>query len=450
MGDRVLTSVFSDGTLQIQKLEALTGECSDATACALPMSRPTRNGWGVNLVPGETGATWAVDKYGDILIDGVPLVFDLTQPPIIVDAPGAQPQDDGAQDDAAMILAGIDHDSATHAVWKVSARGAISEPGLLNLDTGDPNTGVVLTSAEGEDKGDDDEAQDMTLTIATVIIDFGAEGDSGSGNKEGAGTFTVTASQLAAAIGAADPVSFATDGPEFDISAAASQTVILPPARTVVPDFANQEGNDSANALTDLTAERAAQPLVLVYTDGGLQVRTGDGDPPLDVLIDAEPVSHENPIFVAGGTAPQTNVLGDSSRQAGPHFTTFNGIRYDHYAMGTHSRSSSDESGSSSSFGVSVVQAAFPAEIAGDEVLILDSGDFNGDGLEDLVVTSKGSSGSTVVFGDGMGGFLPTVMPVSGGPTIVWPSGANASVSGNGKGTRKAAHIRQQQHIELL
>jgi hypothetical protein len=446
-GDCAFTVVGADGSVQLVKADALRSTCTDAEACALPITESTNDGWRVNIVPGDSQTTWAVDKYGDILIDGVPLVFDLTAPPIIFDAPGAT-----AQNDAAMILAGIDHESATHAVWTVDTTGKLSQPGLLDLDTGDPSTGVVLTAAAGEDKGDDEQARDMTLTIATVIIDFGDDG-SDSSNERGAGTFSVTTGQLAAAIGTADPVSFTTGGPEFDISASATQTAVLAPAGAIVPEFSYQGGSDRANALIELSAEQAARPLVLIYTNEGLKMRSsGDGDPPLDVLLDQnEPVSNDNPLYVEGDTVPETTIAGDSSRQNGPHFRTFNGLRYDHYSIGTHSNSSSDESGSSSSFGVSVVQAAFPSELAGEDVLILDSGDLNADGLDDLVVTTRGASGSTVVFSNGMGGFLPGVMTLSGGPTVEWPSGANASTSGNGKGTSKSASIALQNiHLELL
>ncbi|MGM0556731.1 MAG: hypothetical protein ACQEVA_10175 [Myxococcota bacterium] len=458
--DRALTGLNRDGTLQLVKADALRSACTDAAACAMPISQSTNNGWRVNLVPGETGATWAVDKYGDILIDGVPLVFDLTQPPIIVDAPGAT-----AQDDAAMILAGIDHDSATHAVWQVSTRGTISEAGLLNLDTGNPDTGVVLTAAEGEDKGDDDEAQDMTLTIATVIIDFGADGDAGSdsGNKKAAGTFTVTASQLAASIGAADPVSFATEGPEFDVSQTTQGAVIAAPATAAPLALPGEDAH--AEVLAELTPAQASRPLVFTYTDEGLFLRSGGDDgEPLDVLLEAEPVGGENPVFVdtAGGFPSVAQGDASGAGNGSGKSTVFTGkikrIMIKKKRIGgnpNRSSDGSDEGGSAEqgevTYQVVREELAMPAELARRELALMDQGDFNGDGLEDVVVAPTDGSGSTVLFSDGMGGLLPSVMPISGGPTIVWPSGATASTSSNGKGTtRAAALIRSNIHLELL
>jgi hypothetical protein len=316
----------------------------------------------------------------------------------------------------------------------------------------------VLTAAEGEDKGDDEEAQDMTLTIATVIIDFGADGDEGdTDNKQGAGTFTVTTSELAAAIGADTPLSFATEGRAFDISETTSEVVLVGPA-TFAPPISNDRAE--VEVVTSLTAAQADRPVEFAYTESGLVLRITDGEgEPLETLLEAEPVGNDDPIFIGGSSGGNNGANAGQQKKKKGWLKRARQQRDAAKALPRRRTSStesdsedSNEQSSQPTYEIVFEKADLPAVIADEDVIVLGVADFNGDGLPDVVLRSDQHLGSTVVFDDGRGGYLQDVLRLSGGPTIVWPPGANASVSGNGKGTRKAtAHVAKNSNtFELL
>lgn len=447
-GDVALRTVLADGTMRLNKLSDLSTTCTNPGDCSLPITDFTPDGWRLNLAPGTTSPTWSVATAGngDILIDGVPLCCEgpawegeggevdlsLTSPPIIVDAPGAT-----ASDDVAMILGNINGETITHATWTVSAHGEISAPSLLKIDTGDPNTGVVFQNAESEDKGDDDEAQEMTLTIATTIIDFR---DNGEGNQDGnnerpSGTFTIPASQIAQAIDAGEPLTLSTEDPAFTLSDTPAHTLVSAPAtRIATEDFS---GGENAEVLATLTAAQAARPLTFTYGADGLVMRGSgdDGDDPLEVLIDENPLALDNPIFVAGtGSNPLNQASSDGSGFSGK----IKRIRIKQRRVGSNFRSSSssgDESeGDTDDVAYEVVleELSIPAELATEELHLLKTGDFNGDGFEDLVVRSSERAGSLILFDDGNGGLSHEILELPGGPTTVYTRGANARVAGTG------------------
>ena len=127
-GERVLTSVTADGMLELKRLKVLTAECADPKACALPITEPTPGGLQLNVLPGQTGLTWAVSKYGDILIDGVPLVFDLVDPPILGDTPGA------GSGSGALIA----HEAGHYLFMTVDEQGKLSLPSISMVEASRP------------------------------------------------------------------------------------------------------------------------------------------------------------------------------------------------------------------------------------------------------------------------------------------------------------------------
>ncbi|TXD35185.1 hypothetical protein FRC98_17110 [Lujinxingia vulgaris] len=465
-GDLAMRTLLPDGTMRLDRVSDLSTSCTTAGDCSLPITDFTPDGWRMNLAPGTRSSTWSVAACcggGDILIDGVPLCCEgppwegeggeidlsLTAPPIIVDAPGAS-----AADDVAMILINVHHERATHAVWTLNAQGQISEPGLLHIDTGDANTAVVFQNAESEDN-DDDEAQEQSGFIEIEIVVEFSEGVSGDTVGSTSGTFTITAARLAQAIGADEPLSFSLDDPAFELSDTTVHTVVSAPAtRIATEDFSD---GDNHEVLATLTAAQAAHPLTFTYSSEGLVMRSAggngdEGDAPLDVLLDDEPLSSENPIFV-GGQGPGSNILQHSAAAGGVPFRgKIKRIAIKKKRVGTNLHASSRTDGESDAviFEVVLEELTLPEALADQELRLLETGDFNGDGFEDLVVRSAARTGSIVLFDDGNGGLSQEFLEVPGGPTTVFPPGANAAVEGNGKGTRKASYIKQSIHIELL
>jgi hypothetical protein len=432
-GDEVLVSVLEDGTLAVDRVADLSATCENLEDCAQPITGFTTNGWRLNLVPGVTGPAWAVDKYGDILIDGVPLVFDLTQPPIIVDAPGAAGQDSGA-----FIVAGIESDDGTHAVWRVGADGTFSSPGLLQLDTGDPNTDVVLTDAVSGSDG-----ATVVFTLEVVNSRLGEEPGSSVG-----GTLEVGASSLDEAVASDAAVPFSTEGPEFSLASAGAKTYPLAPVASAPYSF-----SDSSDVvlMQQLSAAQADRPLVVTHDEGGMALRSAgdDGDDPLDTLLDDEPVANENPIFIDMGSGG--NILRGAQKKKVKRDVTK--VRRRNEASAKRVRrvrlqSYNLEAGPAEpSACVTVSVSQLPASVEGDEFLVLGTSDYNGDGIGDLMLRAEGESGAILVFSDGRGGFAEGSIKVPGGPDEEFVQRVDA----NGKGTRKAASaLLQNSALELL
>ena len=422
-GERVLGRVTSDGWLEVRRAAPLTQLCSDSSECAHPITGTTLRGLRLNLVPGETGPAWAVDKYGDILIDGVPLVFDLTAPPIIIDAPGAQ----GVQ---AVVLASLAHESASHAVWTVDARGALSETGLLNV-AGGGDAQVVFTEGEG-DEGDEDEGiPGLELTIGTVLIDF----SQGEGDQERAAAVRVPLEDLTAAVGADGPVTLDLSSQLPGPGEGAQDIAVLAPSTSAPVEYPAPD-SPQTQVLAELTDAQAARPVVLEQVGDEVIVRIQDEQGQWIELarttLEGEPA--EGGLFDEGNTGWSTNL--HRRRTTRRRMT-----RRRRRRRRSLSRNEDTKSNNSSSQSISAIIDVAYTNVAGEDDVDMDSAenttssinDINGDGFEDHEFLSTyppdhpeypGQRVSTWLLDDGEGGVLDTPFVIPGGVDTGWSEGS--------------------------
>jgi hypothetical protein len=403
-GDRVLATVTGDGALELLEVDALTAPCADPKACAAPYGGTTDDGLRGNLLPGVTGPTWAVDKYGDILIDGVPLEFDVIGgPPIFMRGSGG----------STLMVAGVAHDAATHAIWRVAEGGSLSEPGLLTLDTGEGGPELVLKSAEeGEAPGGGGDTGGLTLTIATTMIDFTRDSD-GSGDEDSErpeATFTTTTGALEAAIGAAEPVTIDLAGQLPALADAPLEVALLPivPHDRATHTYTSREVLGAAEFTLDdidvdfvVSRERDGTARIsAVGSSGAVADYALDGGWDDDVLLFKQ-AGAGDAVYISGCGASVTRL----SVIAGPD-------------------------------GIQAVADTITTDGATGPIVSVE--DYDGDGLDDVFRRDScgedgASAGGTIYFGADAAAPLPLV----GGPSITFPPNAEAT-TGNGKGTKKA------------
>ncbi len=53
--------------------------------------------------------------------------------------------------------------------------------------------------------------------------------------------------------------------------------------------------------------------------------------------------------------------------------------------------------------------------------MVLENGDYNGDGMQDLLLRPVDESGAVAVFSDGRGGFADEPLSLPGGPQQIYP-----------------------------
>ncbi len=333
-------------------------------------------------------------------------------------------------DGVTFIVAGIAHDAATHAVWAIGADGGLGTPGLLDLDTGDGGPSLVFRSAEGDDKtGEGDDTGGITLTVATVMIDFTKEreGSSSEGDQgRPEAVIQLDAAQIASAIGALEPVTIDLSDQLPSIDDAPTGVALLGPAR-LDPVSPNAPASPSALVLAELTPEQAAAPTHLVLTKEGMEVR----------WISLDGISHT--LATHAYASGQYHVIEDDIMIMASFSVSFSGSDG---KSGPRARKIARRVPLEGS-GEFETTYAIVLESLDAQGRTLEAGDYNGDGLDDISTTSG------VYFGDGLGGLLPSTFEVTGGPTVSWPP-TSERAAGNGKGTRKASAQPQQANIALL
>ncbi|MFT7581916.1 MAG: alpha-tubulin suppressor-like RCC1 family protein [Myxococcota bacterium] len=120
-------SLSADGSRARSGSLDTTTSCVDAKDCFLVSSLPS--GEGLYLAGGATGPTLRAGKYGDILIDGVPLEFDViasTQPPLWLVGPPAMMGQPGG---GAFVLLPVGDQTGGQkqtAIWLMSDDGTIT------------------------------------------------------------------------------------------------------------------------------------------------------------------------------------------------------------------------------------------------------------------------------------------------------------------------------------
>jgi predicted small lipoprotein YifL len=439
-GDRVVSWINTDDTLETSGDDLFCGdtdhlrlgeEGQGARGCAAPVGAFTPGGYRINALPGETGLTWAVDKYGDILIDGVPLVFDLIAPPIVFDTPGAQ----GFE---AMILATIDHPEATHAVWRVGADGALSEPGLLDMRRASQGAGRQTYVSAHADIGD------TGGVLTTNVCHFSVAPGDGPPT-----VVTAAVDVLAAAIGSPEPVSIETRVTE-GLPQAPASIAVLAPAGLAPEASALEPLAEGASLLATLTPEQARRPLLVTRTGETVTVWAQGADGALTEVATVEGAggvvsSNQSVAIFPPGWTGRIKRISIKKRRVGSNFRVGSTSRSE-----DASNNSTDRPTEEFSLNFELLLTSYGPSQPGayDPGVLTELGDFNGDGLEDVLVTPDGAP-PTVYFDDGAGASLPEPLAIPGGPTVTWPPVVRAT-AGNGKGTRKASSQTQQQHIPLL
>ena len=458
-GEMSLQSITEDGALRTIPLSAIDGDCVEVESCAVRISNTTSGGLSMMLVPGVGGATMAIDKYGDILIDGVPLEFDLIGNPWIFNKPG----DMGG----AIAIATINHDMATHVVWDIGDDGSISNPGLLNFVTKDGSTtfdgNAVITGGGLASGGEGDTEGALSLDYEGLAFKYDAKGEPAgttpiTGALPMAQVLAATTSRAPVTVDLANhPVTALADGDAVTILSPAS---LAPFASNTLAEDAGSAGDDKI--LATLTEEQAKLPLEVRITGGKVQVFTRDGNGTSTLLEETEAatIAAENPTFV-GSDGASTNVL---SKTGSPRFTgKIKRIRIKKKRVGSGFKIKGPASLEENIEGTEVVYEVVletrdvaPAGSLGERALIRDIGDFNGDGIEDVVVSTGArddadlsGENSTIYFGDGLSGYSLAPYPLTGGPTVSWPP-VQEAVAGNGLGTRKASAQAQQIMVALL
>jgi hypothetical protein len=457
-GDLSIQSVTEDGALRTIPVAAVIGDCTSPEACAVQISNRTPNGFSMMMVPGTNGATMAIDKYGDILIDGVPLEFDLIGNPWTFDKPG-----DG---NGAIILGTVDAAMATHAIWEIADDGTIKGSGLLNF-----------TTKEGTPALDAD-----VLISAGAIADYAAGADPSAVTLHYGATRTVRdpkgavvgtedlrgalpLAKLLDATNSRSPVTVDLSNSPPEVIASGDASVFLAPpvnAPFASSDLSRQyaeRGDDVV--IATLTAEQAEFPVEVRITGGKVQVVASnkDGTTTLIEETEAATISVDNPTFVAPDGA-SSNIL---SKSGSPRFTgKIKRIRIKKRNVGSNFKVKGPASLEENIEGVDVVyevvletREVSPSGL-GEHAYIQDVGDFNGDGVPDIAVVvgtrddaDLSGANTSLYFGDGLTGYMMAPFPLTGGPSVSWPP-VQQAVAGNGKGTRKAASQIQQMQIPLL
>lgn len=454
-GDLVIQSVTEDGALRTIPVAAVTAACATPEECAVQVSNRTPNGFAMMLVPGVSGATMAIDKYGDILIDGVPLEFDLIGSPWTFDKPG--------EGTGTITIATVDSEVATHAIWDMNEDGSIKGSGLLDFATkeGSPtlDADVVIRGGTIADYAAGADPDSVMLHFSATRMVRAPKGEV-VGTEEIHGTLPLA--RLLVATTSRAPVTVDLSNTLPEVVPAGDAISVLPPAVSA-PLFSgaiDENSGDEDVILATLTAEQAALPLEVRITGGKFQVSTKgkDGDSALLEEAEATTSTLENPIFVSSSGA-STNVLSKSSAAFSGKIRRVRIKKRPSSILKPLGPASLEEDieGVGVVYEVVLETREVALEGLGERAFIQDFGDFNGDGVEDVSIgvgsrddADLSGENTVIYFGDGLTGYLMVPYSLTGGPNVSWPPVQEAA-AGNGKGTRKAsAQIKQQQQLELL
>ena len=422
----------ANGSVTRTSLAALLSPCGDE--CFAQVGEETAGGFGVFVGEGSDGLSMRVRKYGDILIDGVPLEFDMIAPPVLFDLPGG----------GAAAIAKVNHPQATHTVWAWDADGKATGagPGLLSFDAGDGaevDSDVVFGAFAFGKVGSEE-----------VELSFGPL-DTSDDNPDTPSTYeassvAVPLTEILAALSSRSPVTIDLKSRVQAARVAATREDALS-ARTWAPaeglEAEPSESSPDATVLATLTEEQASRPIRVRQDGASLVFETIDG-------LGGEGDLAYVPIEGADVTVGGVGVGGPGVMYAvSADFTgRIKNIRIRKKRVGSGFRSLGVEREEEEGFVYELIseEIELPAgareAFAGGPVEIASFGDYNGDGIDDVSLRhgdfdslNEGETDtvtfSYVAFGDGEGGTLGSGIQLKGDKEPVDRSGTELAKAKN-------------------
>lgn len=388
----------------------------------------TRGGFHAWLGAGKSGPTLRTGKYGDILIDGVPLEFDLIGAPIFFD----MPEGSGG---GAMLISAVNHPTlkdVTHVVWTLGMDGRTSNPGLITIKP-DPTLKLDADAIRQISMGGVVPIEGAKLGVVIglnntkkdpeVPLDALLESEEGM--------VIIPTETLVAATTSRSPVAIPIDGSNATITtrsrlAATAQLdtsfgLLLSGSAAARTDDVNTGGHPwlSLDGISYLVARTQGSTCASVVLSA-LEVQ---GAPMLTEAITRKGTDDCADQSVVLGVG---HFLGDDSEQ----LLTL--TQPSSLTLWTLTREG-DKAGAP----LRVVErtrklTTLPHPIDPSRVRL---GDFNGDGITDVAIaqsyvdpTEQRAITTTVFLGDGLGG-LGNPITLIGGPTVEWSTGTTARAS---------------------
>lgn len=442
-GATIVTGLADAGAaLAISATNLDPSACADFLTCAVSVSQTTDwRGGAFLLGPGVNGPTYAFDKYGDILIDGVPLEFDLIGPIFMLGAgaPGSDPTDN-------LAIAPIAHPDATHALWTIDQSGVTSGPVPVTFDFGEID-GEVDLGAGIQGGAIVATSTDPNKPERELVLDFAVKPRADA--RDPKPRRATTSSRYDRAVQAVIDGKLAT----IDVSSpppfvdTVDDSLRYPEDGTGAPEFwlpapselfdargdllldAHSGGEErSTTTLAELTPEQLTRPLVF---------RTeADGQ----VALYSKPAGSNELQRVAfiGDKEVLLNIgfkLGDGTPQVfSLSYGVFSG-RIKRIKIKKKRVGSGFQLPEGATVELEEITVPLPALTSFGESFTCESWDVNGDGLDDEIIRGgyvdnvELRYGTTLVlFSDGLGGYLPGQWVGFGAP-----SSGHATISDNGK-----------------
>lgn len=438
-GSVISTGLSQDGTslvLGSAKLDA--SKCVDRRDCAVNIGTSSQ-GVGLSLLPGIKGPTYAIDKYGDILIDGVPLEFDLIGPPIIFGTGSAFRTD--TTKGTSLAIAPIVHKTnkqVTHAMWSIDENGMPSQPVPIWFNFGDKYKDLDIDFSSPLKAGlvTPEDVAALGIKVMVTIGVLPKSDDRAQTHKALTFSFRYDRGIQAIVDGkvaeiGVDPGSVFIDNVNDD--PALSKEVFLPAAISLNPSDEDAQNfgfleitrglvrSEGKTTFTSIPIEGMAlnQPILVRNNDKGeLVIYGGTGD--VDIY---------KPLAVIGPKEVLLNIgfkLGDGT----PQIYTMNYADFTGRIRRVRIKKRRVGSGFSLSEGdtvemqtIAMDNPIFTAQSGpSNNVIHSKSVDVNGDGLEDDVIFGVANEKGNVMvrFADGMGGHLPDAWFSVGEPTVFY------------------------------